>query len=84
MATATNNKPVKSYKLRGVHVSVFANPAEVEGRKAVFHKVTVSRVYKEGTEFKTTSSLGRDDLPVARLLLDRAWEFILEAEAKAG
>ena len=78
----TTNKPATSFRLRGVKVSVFANPTESEGRPSVFHKVTVQKIYKDGEQFKTTTSLGRDDLPVARLLLQRAWEYILTAEAE--
>ena len=77
MATNENNAPVKVLRARGVKVSVFENRTE----NATFFKATVQRVYKDGEEFKTTNSLGRDDLPVARLLLQRAWEWILEAEA---
>ena len=39
---------------------------------------------KDGDEWKTTASFGRDDLPVMQLLLKRAWEFILDAEASRG
>jgi hypothetical protein len=76
MAT-TATKPIKVFRLRGVKASVFANPME----QGVYHKLTLQRIYREGNEWKTTQSLSRDDLPVARLLLDRAWEFILETEA---
>jgi hypothetical protein len=79
--TQTTNKPVTSFRLRGVKVSVFANPTQTDGRPSVFHKVAVQKIYRDGEQFKTTTSLGRDDVPVARLLLQRAWEFILVAEA---
>ena len=52
------------------------------GRKSTFFKVSLQKTYKDGDEFKTTTSLSRDDLPVAGLLLKRAWEFILESESK--
>ena len=77
--TASNNAPVKSWKRKGVHVSVFQNTSEKDG--SVYFKTSLQRVYKDGEEFKTTSSLGRDDLPVAQLLLSTAYEFILESEA---
>ena len=77
------NKPVKVFRLRGVRVAVFENRSEADGRESLYHRVSVQRVYKAGEEFKTTGSLGRDDLPVARLLLERAWEFILDIEAAA-
>jgi hypothetical protein len=74
-------KPVKTLRLRGVSASVFENRAKSADRDFAFHKVSLQRTYKDGDEFKTTASLGRDDLPVAALLLQRAWEFILEAKA---
>jgi len=75
-------RPVKSFRLRGVSASVFENHTTIDGRDVTFFKVSLQRTYKEGDEFKHTTSLGRDDLPVARLLLGRAWEWILEAEAR--
>ena len=77
-------KPVQVYRLRGISVSVFANQTQRDGRESTYHKVSVQRTYKEGEEFKTTASLSRDDLPIASMLMQRAWEFILEAEAKRG
>jgi hypothetical protein len=80
--TQPANKPVKTWKLKGVHVSVFRNVSEKDG--VIFFKTSAQKVYKDGEEFKTTSSLGRDDLPVAQLLLGKAYEFILESEANKG
>ena len=74
-------KPVKVFRSRGVSASIFANHAKSDGRDITYHKVSLQRTYKDGDKWKTTTSFGRDDLPVARLLLDRAWEFILDAEA---
>jgi hypothetical protein len=75
--STTTNKPVQIFRLRGVKVSVFENHAQ----EAVFHKVTVQKIYREGEEWKTSTSLGRDDIPIARLLMGQAWEFILTREA---
>ena len=44
----------------------------------------MQRTYKDGDEWKTTTSFSRDDVPVALLLLKRAWEFILDAESSRG
>jgi hypothetical protein len=76
------NKPEKVIRLRGVSASVFANRAETDHGEVIFHKVAVQRTYKEGEEFKTTTSFGRDDVPVLREVLRQAWVFILETEAK--
>ena len=42
------------------------------------YSVTVSRLYKDGEEWKTTDSVGRDDLPLAGKALDMAHTWILE------
>ena len=76
-----SNKPVKTYRLRGISVSVFENHAKSGDRDVTFHKVSMQRTYRDGDEWKTTTSFGRDDLPVAGLLLKRAWEFVLETES---
>ena len=79
-----SNKPVKVFRSRGISASIFANNAKSEGRDITFHKISVQRNYKDGDEWKTTTSFGRDDLPVAQLLMQRAWEFILDTEASRG
>lgn len=76
-------KPVQKYRLRGISVSIFANPAKVHGEDTVFHKVSIQRAYWDGDEFKTTSSFNRDDLPIVELLTRRAWEFIHDAESSS-
>lgn len=80
-AAKPGNSPAQVFRARGVKVSVFENVGQAGGRESKFYKTTVQRVYKEGEEFKTTTSLGRDDLPVARMLMQRAWEWIIEAES---
>ena len=73
-----SNKPINVLRRRGVKVSVFENHVG----QNVFHKVTVQKIYRDEQEqWKTTTSLGRDDLPIAQLLLNKAWEFILDQEA---
>lgn len=79
----SSNKPVKVFRLRGISASIFANKASGEGGDSVYYKVTVQRTYRDGDEFKTTTSFTRDDLPIIDLLVNRSWEFILEAETSA-
>lgn len=78
----TSKKPVKVIRLKGLSASVFENSSE--DSKSPFFKVSLQRTYKQGDEFKTTTSLSRDDLPIAVLLLNRAWEFILGEESRGS
>ena len=79
---SATSKPVQVFRVRGLSASVFENRAQANGHPVTFLKVALQRTYKDGAEWKTTTSLSRDDLPIARLLLQRAWEFILAAEAR--
>ena len=79
-ATKDSNKPVKSFRLRGITASIFENSSE-DGKS--FYKVTLQRSYKQGDEWKSTNSFGRDDLPLVSLLTKQAWEFILNTESKS-
>lgn len=80
-SVAASTKPVKVFRVRGLSVSVFQNRATVRDREVIFPKVHLQRTYKEGDTFKTTTSLGRDDLLVAQQLLQQAWEWIVTDEA---
>ena len=75
-----SNKPVKSFRLRGITASIFENSSE-DGKS--FYKVTLQRSYKQGDEWKSTNSFGRDDLPLVSLLTKQAWEFILNTESNS-
>ena len=65
--------------MKGVKVAVFANTVNAP---TPFYKVSVKRTYKENGKFKDVSSFTRDDLPVIRHLLEKAWLTIFELEKK--
>ena len=77
----STQKPVHVFRLKGISASVFANPAKGDGQEILYYKVSLQRVYRDGDEWKTATTFGRDDLPIASLLLKRAWESILDTEA---
>ncbi len=45
-------------------------------------KTLVERTFKVGDEFRTNSSLTRDELPVLQHLTQKAYDWILEKEAE--
>ena len=59
------NKPWKTFRSNGVSASVFQNTVKTPEGERLYPKVSLTRTYREGDEFKSTNSLGRDDLPVA-------------------
>lgn len=80
MSEETSNKPIHVLRRKGVKVSIFENSSE----HGTFCKVTDCKVYLDPTgQWKTTHSYSRDDIPVLRLLLKRAWEWILDHEDEA-
>lgn len=76
-----SNKPVEKFQLRGISASVFENTTE-DGN--VYYKASVTRTYKDGDQFKSTSVFSRDDLPIVELLTRKAWVSIMSREADAG
>jgi hypothetical protein len=80
----SSNKPVKVFRLRGVSASIFENESKSGDRAVTFHKVSLQRTYKDGDDFKTTTSFGRDDLPVCVHVMQQAWAYILDAESNRG
>jgi len=77
---AAPNKPVKTFRLRGISASVFLNETYQEGQPLRFYKVSLQRAFRQNGEFKHNSNFGRDDLPVAVHVLQQAWAYILEIE----
>jgi hypothetical protein len=45
-------------------------------RSGLRHTVSVTRLYRNGDLWKESTRFGRDDLPLVRLLLDRAHTWI--------
>ena len=77
----TSNKPWKVLRSSGVSASIFENSVKTKDGEVTYFKVSLTRTYRDGDEWKSTSSLSRDDLPVAALLLQQAWSAIVKADA---
>jgi hypothetical protein len=67
-------KPAHEIRLGRVKATIWANETENGTR----HNVTVSRIYKDGDEWKQTTSFGRDDLPLVAKVVDLAHLWIYE------
>ena len=71
-----NQKPVAEVRIGRVKAAIWPN--ETEGRTR--HTVTFSRLYKDGEQWKTTQSFGRNDLLVLAKVADRAHSRIFELQ----
>jgi hypothetical protein len=67
-----NIKPIKKVVVGGIEVAVWENSSK-DGNK--YFTTTMERNYKDGEEWKKTSSLRTNDLPKAVLALQKTYEF---------
>jgi hypothetical protein len=65
-------QPAHEIRLGAVKATIWENQTTVGTR----HNVTVSRIYKDGEEWKQTESFGRDDLQLLAKVVDQAHTWI--------
>lgn len=74
---SSKNRPVQEIRIGRVKAAIWENETQNGSR----YNVTLKRVYKDGDEWKTSDSFGRDDLPLLIKVLDRAHTFCYEQPA---
>ena len=81
MATATQPrksdakpKPVNEIRLGRIKAAIWANETE----QGIRHNVTITRLYKDGDEWKTSTSFGREELPLVAKVADLAHTWIFQ------
>ncbi len=65
--------PVKTVRSGSVKGLLWENESE-KGRS--YHSVTVSRIYKDGDDWKETGSFRMDDLPDLALVVQRLYQSV--------
>jgi hypothetical protein len=71
------NKPVVTFRAGVVSASVWKKTETINKKDVDFFNVTLVKNYKDKEdEWKSTSSFNREDLVKARLVLDKAIEYI--------
>lgn len=75
-------RPVHEVRLGRIKAAIWEN----ETQNGTRHNVTVSRLYKDGDEWKDSTSFGRDDLPLVGKVVDQAhsWIFSQGHDARNG
>lgn len=68
-------KPVHEIRIGRIRASIWANKT---GQGATRHNVTVQRLFKDDTGWKSSASFGREDLLLVRKVLDWAHSWIVE------
>lgn len=74
-------KPERTFRIGSISASVFVNEVESDGGKRKFRNVNVQRSYRDGDEWKQTSSLGLGDIPNAIEALRLAFDHVADKEA---
>ena len=77
-------KPEKVFRIGSVSGSVFENVIETDGGKRKIRNVNLQRRYKDGNEWKSSSSFGLGDLPQAIEVLRLSFEYVAQQEAEVG
>lgn len=73
----TKQQPAHEIRMGAIKATIWENQTQTGTR----HNVTVSRIYKDGEEWKQTESFGRDDLQLLAKVIDRAHTWIFENAA---
>ena len=66
------DKPIHEVRMGMIKAAVWKNDTQ----NGVLYKATFSRIYRDGNEWKTTESFGRDDLLVLAKVADQAHSWI--------
>lgn len=74
MSTSVRSKPVHEIRMGRIKVAIWEN----ETQNGTRHNVTVSRLYRDGDQWKDSNSFGRDDLPLVAKVVDQAHTWIFE------
>ena len=72
--SAPKIRPVHEIRLGRIKAAIWENETDNGTR----HNVTVSRLYKDGEQWKDSASFGRDDLPLVAKVADLAHSWIFE------
>ena len=70
---STHNRPVHEIRLAQVRASIWSNQGSGNRR---WFSLSFSRVYRDGDEWKDTSSFRRDDLPLVAKAAEMAYVWI--------
>jgi hypothetical protein len=79
MADLTKKRPVHDVRIGSVKAAIWRN----EGSNGPWHTVTFEHLYKDGDEWKSSGSFGRDELLVLAKVADRAHTWISDQETRS-
>ncbi|MDP6059660.1 MAG: hypothetical protein QGH33_12245 [Pirellulaceae bacterium] len=73
--------PLKKFRAGQITCALWENDAKVNGRSVRMLKATVERRYKDKKGvWQSSGSFGRNDIPLVKYCLDKAFEAITEEQ----
>ena len=72
--TSDKKRPVHEVRMGRIKAAIWEN----ESDNGTFHNVAISRLYKDGDDWKDSTSFGREDLPLVMKVADQAHTWIFE------
>lgn len=67
------NRPAHEIRIGAVKAVIWANQTD----SGLFYNVNLSRLYKDGDDWKSSDGFGRDDLVLVAKVADKAFDWIL-------
>ena len=64
--TSDKKRPVHEVRMGRIKAAIWEN----ESDNGTFHNVAISRLYKDGDDWKDSTSFGREDLPLVIKVAD--------------
>lgn len=78
------SKPSTVFRIGSISGSIFQHEVESDAGNRTIRSVSLQRRYKDGDEFKYSSSFGIADIPIALRVLQLAQQHIEDAEAEVS
>ena len=72
--TTAPKKPIHEIRMGRIKAAIWEN----QTAQGVRHNVSLSRIYKDGNQWKDSTSFGRDDLPLVEKVAAKAHDWIFE------
>jgi len=76
MTEEIKKQPIRTFNSGVLTVSVWENTAQKDGETFTTHSVTIQRSFRDGNEWKQSTSLRNKDLPIVQIMLTKAFEFM--------
>lgn len=82
MANNNVRRPVHEIRMGRIKAAIWEN----ETQQGTRHNVSISRLYRDGEQWKDSTSFGRDDLPLVQKVADVAhiWIFANATSSPSG